>query len=85
MKWNMRYDARKIFLLSAATTVFSVGLAVSQASFADCAPTYKTVCVEKTDKGRCVKYEKIETTSCCYECFSWDKQGNCLKTKKVPC
>ena len=85
MKWNMKYSARKMFLLSAAVTIFSVGLVAPQASFASCVPKYETVCVEKTDTGRCVKHERREITRCCYECFSWDTHGNCLKTRKVSC
>lgn len=88
-------------LLGVMTVVATIGVfLVSSDAFAGCTTKYKTECVETDDKGKCKKYERVSYEECtepkepvhvsppkqeCFECFEYNNDGSCRKTKKISC
>ena len=66
----------------------------------ECVTKYRTECVEVDDAGRCKRFERVSYEECvsgkdpvhvspateeCYDCFEYNKDGSCSKTRKVKC
>lgn len=65
-----------------------------------CETRYRTECVKEDDAGRCIKYERVAYDVCtpdkdpikvsppkseCFECYEYNSDGSCKKTRKVTC
>ena len=88
-----------LLVVSAVVTASGVSL-MSTAAFAGCVTKYRTECAKTDAEGRCKKYIRVSYEVCtdeksgahvsprkdeCFECFEWNKDGSCRKTKKVSC
>ncbi|MEI7614381.1 MAG: hypothetical protein WCK63_15885 [Betaproteobacteria bacterium] len=75
-------------------------LAPASALADECVTRYRTDCVETDDAGRCKRFERVSYEECtsgkdpvhvspateeCYDCFEYNKDGSCSKTRKVKC
>ena len=88
MKYRKSVIAAALFLVSASVLADN------------CVTRYRTECAEEDDAGRCIRFERVSYEVCtpdkdpphasppkeeCFDCYEYNNDGSCRKTRKVPC